>query len=312
MNEERVHIQGEVSIGATIVYQDKLKQQPAVVLIMGTGKADRDGNEKKFHTNFYKTLSDQFAQMGCVCVRYDKRGTFETSGDYNTSGLSDLVKDAISVIQYTKELAYVDPSRVIVCGHSEGTMIGTLASEQELLAGLILLGGAGTSLKDALLYQNRLAVLEFEKKKGLLGWLVRMQLNKEKADQKVEKMFLKCIQSKKSRTFFSGTMLNTKWMTEHGSYTSRDFVNKLSQYNGRVLAITGTADLSADYQVLDDFQGMEHIICYAPENVNHILREVDDANSMMTAMKQYQRLSLNPIEPKVIEKIREWLETCVE
>lgn len=111
MNEERVPIQGEVSIGATIVHQDKLKQQPAVVLIMELVKQIRDGNEKSFIPNFYKTLSDQFAQMGCVCVRYDKRGTFETSGDYNTSGLSDLVKDAISVIQYTKELAYVDPSR---------------------------------------------------------------------------------------------------------------------------------------------------------------------------------------------------------
>lgn len=40
---------------------------------MGTGKADRDGIEKKFQTNFYKSLSDQFVRMGFVCIQYTKK-----------------------------------------------------------------------------------------------------------------------------------------------------------------------------------------------------------------------------------------------
>lgn len=135
---------------------------------------------------------------------------------------------------------------------------------------------------------------------------MRLQLNQEKANQKVEGMFEKCIQSNKNRIFFGGTMLNAKWLREHGSYTSSDFVKRISEYEGKVLAITGKADLSADSQSLQAFAGMNHVTCYTPEKVNHILREIDDNNSMMTAMKQYQRLSKKPIDEKVLEKLADW------
>ena len=45
-------------------------------------------------------------------------------------------------------------------------MIATLLSEKEETAGLLLFGGAATSMKDALLYQNYLAAEEFANKKS--------------------------------------------------------------------------------------------------------------------------------------------------
>ena len=44
INEERVIIDGDVKLGATIAYQDKSIKRPLVLLIMGTGSLDRDGN----------------------------------------------------------------------------------------------------------------------------------------------------------------------------------------------------------------------------------------------------------------------------
>lgn len=105
---------------------------------------------------------------------------------YNTAGVSDLTEDAIAVVKYLKELPYVDRERIIVCGHSEGAMLGALLSGKEPVAGLLLLGGAGMSLKDALLYQNRLAADEFKAKKGLLRFLLKGQANEAKLDAKVE------------------------------------------------------------------------------------------------------------------------------
>ena len=180
MKEKKVTIKGSVSIGATVSYPDDGGKYPAIVLIMGTGKTDRDGNEKGFRTDLYKNFAEMFAECGFVSVRYDKRGTHQTEGNYNTAGLGDLIDDAISVIRYTKSLPYVDESRVIVCGHSEGAMIATLLSAKEDTAGLLLLGGAATCMKDALLYQNYLAAEEFAKKKGLLGMLLRSQMPKLK------------------------------------------------------------------------------------------------------------------------------------
>ena len=160
INEERVIINGEVNIGATIAYKDKLEKRPVVLLIMGTGSLDRDGNGLGFKSNFYKNLSDMFVKMGYVCIRYDKRGTYKSGGKFNATGLSDLVNDSASVIEYAKNLSFVDPNRMIVCGHSEGAMVATLLTKQEKLEKIILLGGACICLKSAMEYQNNKIVVE--------------------------------------------------------------------------------------------------------------------------------------------------------
>ncbi len=108
IKEEKLIIKGSINIGATISYLDKDNKKPLVVLLMGTGTTDHDGNTKKFKTNFYKNLSDIFVSIGCVTIRYDKRGTHESTGNYKIAGLSDLVEDAVSVINYGKNLEYVD------------------------------------------------------------------------------------------------------------------------------------------------------------------------------------------------------------
>lgn len=307
IKEQEVTIKGNVSIGATASYSDDSKKYPAIVLIMGTGKTDRDGNEKGFRTDLYRNFAKMFVEFGFVCIRYDKRGTHQTEGNYNTAGLSDLVDDAISVIRYAKSLSYVDETRVIVCGHSEGAMIATLLSAKEATAGLLLLGGAATGMRDALLYQNYLAAAEFAKKKGLPGMLLRSQTSKEKTDAKLDAMFQKCISAKKDRVFFGGAMLNAKWVKEHASYSSQDYVTLLEQYGKPVLAVTGTADLSADYRQLSALGDIPLIESYTPKDVNHILREIDDDNSMMTVKKQYLRLAALPVHAATKQRIKDWL-----
>ena len=59
--------------------------------------------------------------------------------------------------------------------------------------------------------------------------------------------------------------------------------------------------------MLDKVSEFEHITIYAPENVNHILREVDDKNSIMTVQKQYRRLSQNPIHEGTEKQIEQFL-----
>lgn len=307
IREERIQIDGDLKIGATISYKDKNKKAPAIVIIMGTGKTDRDGNTKSFKTNFYKNLSQELTNLGFVTVRYDKRGTFESEGVFNKVGLMDLVMDAVKVIRYTKELPYVDENDIIVCGHSEGAMIATLLTEKEETSRLLLLGGAGMCMKDALYYQNKLVEKEFKTKKGILGFLVRKQVAEGKATVKVDKMFDKCAKSEKDTVFFGGTILNAKWIKEHGIYNSEHFVNLLKKYRGKVLAITGKADLSADFERLSQLENIENIVTYTPDRVNHILREIDDNNSMLTVQKQYKRLSHNPIQKETMKKIEEWL-----
>jgi len=308
INEERVIISKEINIGATIAYNDKTKKRPLVLLIMGTGKTDRDGNAIGFKTNIYKSLSDMFVDFGYVCVRYDKRGTHESTGNYNTDGLNKLVDDAASVIEYAKELEYVDENNVIVCGHSEGAMIATLLTKKIKLERIILLGGACVSLKTALLYQNSAVLREFKDKKGPLAWYIKKVLTQEKIDKQVNSIFNKAKEAKKDRFFFNGAFMNTAWAREHGELTDDMFYTMLKEYNNPILAITGTADLSVDYKILDKIKDLEHVTTYIPENVNHIFREVDDNNNYMKIAKQYKRLSKNPMHKGTQDKIKEWLD----
>ena len=279
---------------------------------MGTGKTDRNGNEKNFKTDLYKNLANMLTEYGFVTVRYDKRGTYQTEGNYNTAGLSDLVDDAISVIRYTKSLPYVDATKLIICGHSEGAMIATLLSAKEDTAGLLLWGGAAICMKDALLYQNYLAAEEFAKKKGLLGMLLRSQTSQEKTDAKVEAMFQKCVSAEKDRVFFGGAMLNAKWIKEHASHCSDDYVALLKQYGKPILSITGTADISTDYRRLSALREIPNAECFTPQNVNHILREIDDDNSIMNVKKQYGRLAAQPIHSATERCIKDWLKQFKE
>lgn len=159
-----------------VAYEDKNKKRPLVLLVMGTRKTNRDGNSFGFQTNLYKNLSNMFVNMGCVCIRYDKRGTYESTGDYNTSGLFDLVNDAVTVINYAKKLDYIDEEKIVVCGHSEGAMIATLLTKIVEFRGIILLGGACMGLKEALLYQNYLVVEQAQSMNGIFGWYLRKVL----------------------------------------------------------------------------------------------------------------------------------------
>lgn len=306
--EERVIIDGENKIGATISRPDNNKH-PLVLLIMGTGKLNRDGNQKGLKTDFYKNLSDTFVNLGYVTVRYDKRGTHESSGKFNSAGLSDLVNDSARVIDYAKQLDYVDENKIIACGHSEGSMIATLLTRQEELDSIILLGGACICLRSAMEYQNYKTLDEFKDKKGLLGWILNKSVNKEKVDKQINDLYEKAQNSKKDSFFYRGAILPAKWIKEHGSLTNDDYVKMIEEYNGKVLAITGKSDLQADYTCLDKISEFENVTTYTPDKVNHILREIDDDNSIMNVQKQYVRLSQEPIFEGVIEQIENFLES---
>lgn len=307
INEERIIINGDMNIGATIAYKDKSEKRPLVLLIMGTGSLNRDGNGFGFKSNLYKDLSDMFVDMGCVCIRYDKRGTHESTGDGKTSGVYDLATDAAQVIHYAKKLDYVDPERVVVCGHSEGSMIATLLTKNEDLKGIILLSGACMGLKDASLYQNYLVLEEVKDMKGPLGWYLRKVLNKEQIDKQVFDLFDKAEKTDKERYFYRGAFFSTKYMREHFSLTNEEYVELLKEYKGKVLAITGKSDVQADYRRLDDILGVDGITVSTPDNVNHLLKEVDGETSILNVKKEYKKVFKKEISPSVKATIKDWM-----
>lgn len=306
INEEKIIVRSDINLGVTIAYEDKKQKRPLVLLIAGTGSLNRDGNGLGLKTNLYKDLSDMFVETGFVCIRYDKRGTHKSKTKNMNFGLTDLTNDASTIIRNTKNLDFVDNEKVVVCGHSEGAMIATLLTQKENLRGIILLGGACMSIKDALLYQNYLVLNEVKDMKGILGWFLRKTLKEDKVEKQIDELFDKAEKSTKNTFFYRGTIFPTKYIKEHASLTKEDYIKLLKMYKAKILAITGKADVQADYRKLEALQDQDNAVIYIPDELNHFLRDVDTDPSILNIKKEYKLCLKREISPKLRQAINQW------
>lgn len=132
---------------------------PAVLIIAGSGPTDRNGNGPIVQTDTYRKLAESFAAAGIRSSRYDKRGIGESRALVTREEdivFADFVSDAVSAIGNLSKRP--DVSSVIVIGHSEGALIGLLASMKTDIAGLVLLTATGRSIR---------AILQDQLKNGL-------------------------------------------------------------------------------------------------------------------------------------------------
>ncbi len=103
---------------------------PVVLLIGGSGQTDRDGNpsQKKSSDNPYRLLAEGLKEHGIASVRFDKRGVGE-------SGNAVIAEKDFRVETYVADtVRWIDLlskderfSKVVVLGHSAGSLIGMLA-----------------------------------------------------------------------------------------------------------------------------------------------------------------------------------------
>lgn len=119
---------------------------PVVLIIAGSGPTDRNGNSPKLgvNGNTYKLLAEGLAKNGIASVRYDKRMVGESiqpGVKEDELRFDDYVDDAVGMINM---LSADDRfSKIIVLGHSEGSLIGMLAVRDEPVKGFISVAGAG-------------------------------------------------------------------------------------------------------------------------------------------------------------------------
>jgi len=118
---------------------------PVVLIIAASGPTDKDGNKAKVNQrpDTYKLLAADLAKNGIASLRYDKRLVGETVNAARESKLrfDDYVDDAVAL---TTQL-HDDPrfARVIILGHSEGSLVGMLASAGQPVSGFISVEGEG-------------------------------------------------------------------------------------------------------------------------------------------------------------------------
>lgn len=121
---------------------------PVALIIAGSGPTDRDGNSPMLpgKNNSLRMVAEALAAQGVASLRTDKRGIGESGGAAGSEaelGFTTYVDDAVA---WLEQLA-ADPrfSRVIVVGHSEGSLIGIMAARRARVERVVSLAGAGRS-----------------------------------------------------------------------------------------------------------------------------------------------------------------------
>jgi alpha-beta hydrolase superfamily lysophospholipase len=135
---------------------------PVALIIAGSGPTDRNGNNAQMKNNSLQMLAHELAAQGIASLRYDKRGIGKSASAMISEELlrfENYVEDAKDWATQLK----TDPrfNKLIIIGHSEGSLIGMLAAEKA--DAFVSLAGAGRPI-DVILKEQLTEQLSGQKK----------------------------------------------------------------------------------------------------------------------------------------------------
>jgi len=126
---------------------------PAVLLITGSGRQDRD--ETIFNHKPFAVIADYLTRRGIAVLRVDDRDIGKTTGDFSKSTTADFSNDVEAGINYLKSRNDVDSNNIGLIGHSEGGMIAPMvAAKRTDVKFIVLLAGPGVKISELMEQQS--------------------------------------------------------------------------------------------------------------------------------------------------------------
>ncbi|MGH0424515.1 alpha/beta hydrolase [Bacillus pretiosus] len=308
-DEYEVAIKSEFTLQGTITKPKVDGKYAAVVIIAGSGEIDRNGTilPLKLESNIYKDLAHVLAQLGVVTLRFDKRGVGKSDGEFQKTGMWDLVSDIEAMVAYLKEQPFVDSENIILAGHSEGCMLATVVNARTPVNGLILLTGAVESLEEATKRQREIAYKELKEQKGIKGKLMRLLNVEKRGEKQMEKIKEKMMNTEKDTIKVGFKPMNAKWFREHFQH---DIYKDLQQVTCPVLAIAGDKDFQANPEkakrIGDYVQGDSEI--YVVKNMDHTLKYFEGDFKALEFKKIYTEGADKPLHPELEGIIVNWMD----
>ncbi len=140
------------SLNGTIWYPEN-NEGKALIIVTSSGNADRSASRAE---------AILFAQMGFTTFHYDKRGTGNSEGNWNSATIEELSADDITAIEYFSTKTGIPLKKIGVKGSSQGAAkIPYILSELENLEYGIVVSCPGVTLLESDLnyWRNRNAAV---------------------------------------------------------------------------------------------------------------------------------------------------------
>ena len=139
-NEDVSFESNELKINGTIWYP-KNEGNKAIVILTSSGHADRSASRAE---------AMLFAQRGFTTFHYDKRGTGNSEGDWQTATIDELVMDDINAIKFFSEKTGISLTNIGIKGSSQGaTKVPYVLTELESLEYGVAVSCPGGSLLES-------------------------------------------------------------------------------------------------------------------------------------------------------------------
>lgn len=141
-----------ITLAGTLTVPQGSGRFPAVVFISGSGAQDR--NEEVFNHRPFLVIADHLARNGIASLRFDDRGTAQSTGTHKGATSADFATDVESAIAYLKSRKEINLAQIGLIGHSEGGVIAPMvASKSNDVKFVVLLAGTGIKGDKLLLLQ---------------------------------------------------------------------------------------------------------------------------------------------------------------
>ena len=146
---------------------DSFVSKPGILLLHGF-----TGNKLESHRIFVNTAR-RLAQAGYYTLRFDFRGSGDSSGDFRDMTVTGEVEDAVNAYRWFSENTPVQPEKIAVLGFSLGGCVAAYTAAQVNPAALVLWAPVAEPLKIFTRTESFESMLEHSQATGYIdlnGW----------------------------------------------------------------------------------------------------------------------------------------------
>lgn len=303
----------KVVLAGTLSLPKKEGNFSAVILITGSGKQNRD--EEMLGHKAFLVLADYLTKKGIAVLRFDDRGTGESTGDFSKATTLDFVKDVQAGVDYLKTRKEINKNKIGLIGHSEGGLIAPIvAGNSTAINFIVLLAGPGIRGDKLLLLQKELLEKQYgaaesdiqkgqENFKGAYDIIIASAANDENLKNKVDNYFKSKYDDNVSKSLTA--QITNNWMY---TFLRLDPATILPKVKCPVLALNGSKDLQVPAEInLGAIKktlleaGNKKITTKELPNLNHLFQECKTGSPL-----EYEKIE-QTFSPIALDEISSWV-----
>jgi uncharacterized protein len=291
--EVRIPADDGVVLAGTLTLPARGGPHPAVLVIYGSGRADRDSNAGRLRLDLGAPLAAALAERGVATLRYDRRGVGTSGGEWLVTGFAENRDDAAAALRTLRRRDDIRATAIGVIGHSEGASHAASLAARSDVAALVLLAAYARRGEDALRWQASMIARDIPVPLRPLLPLARRLAERQLARIKA---------TDGDVTRIAGIPVNARWMREMLAHDPR---GDLSAIDVPVLAITGGKDVQVDPTDLDVIHRMipGEVRTQRIGDLTHMLRR----DPGRASMRSYRRLLRRPVDADLLGEVAHWL-----